>query len=59
VLAAAVAIAGWLLLLFVKGTVVLIGYALGIAIVGQPQASQCRDSPPRGRGRATGHADPV
>jgi phosphatidylserine synthase len=32
-LAAAVAIAGWLLLLFVKGTVVLITYALGIALV--------------------------
>src|SRR3954465_15723848 len=35
-LAAAVAIAGWLLLLFVKGTVVLISYALGIALVVVP-----------------------
>jgi hypothetical protein len=35
-LVAAVAIAGWLLLLFVKGTVVLISYALGIALVVVP-----------------------
>ena len=35
-LTAAVAIAGWLLLLFVKGTVVLISYALGIALVVVP-----------------------
>jgi hypothetical protein len=31
-----VALAGWLLLLFVKGTVVLISYALGIALIALP-----------------------
>ena len=36
VLVAAVAIAGWLLLLLVKGTVVLVSYALGIALVVVP-----------------------
>jgi hypothetical protein len=35
-LVAAVALAGWLLLLFVKGTVVLISYAIGIALVVLP-----------------------
>jgi ABC-type iron transport system FetAB permease component len=35
-LVAAVAIVGWLLLLLVKGTVVLISYALGIALVVLP-----------------------
>ena len=35
-LVAAVAIAGWLLLLFLKGTVVLVTYALGIALVVLP-----------------------
>jgi hypothetical protein len=35
-LVAAVAIAGWLMLLFVKGTVVLICYALGSALVVVP-----------------------
>lgn len=33
VLAAAVAVVGWLLLLFVKGAVVVVGYALGAALV--------------------------
>jgi hypothetical protein len=33
---AAVAIAGWLLLLFVKATVVLISYAVGIALIVLP-----------------------
>jgi phosphatidylserine synthase len=33
---AAVAVVGWLLLLFVKGTVVVIAYALGIAMVVLP-----------------------
>jgi hypothetical protein len=33
VLAAAVAIVGWLLLVLVKGAVVLVGYALGIGLV--------------------------
>jgi hypothetical protein len=32
----AVALAGWLLLLFVKGTVVLVSYALGAALVAVP-----------------------
>jgi hypothetical protein len=36
VLVAAVGAAGWLLLLFVKGTVVLVSYALGIALVALP-----------------------
>jgi hypothetical protein len=36
VLAAAVAIVGWLLLLLVKGAVVLVGYALGIGLVVVP-----------------------
>src|SRR3954454_3157462 len=36
VLVAAVALVGWGLLLFVKGTVVLISYALGIALVVLP-----------------------
>jgi hypothetical protein len=35
-LAAAVALAGWLLLLFVKGAVVLLGYALGVALIVVP-----------------------
>ena len=35
-LVAAVAIVGWLLLLFVKGTVVLVSYAIGIALVVLP-----------------------
>jgi hypothetical protein len=35
-LVAAVGLAGWLLLLFVKGTVVLVSYALGIALVALP-----------------------
>jgi hypothetical protein len=33
---AAVALVGWLLLLFVKGTVVLISYAVGIALIAVP-----------------------
>jgi phosphatidylserine synthase len=33
---AAVAIVGWLLLLFVKGTVVLVSYVLGIALIVLP-----------------------
>jgi hypothetical protein len=36
VLVAAVAVAGWLLLLLVKGVVVLIAYALGIAMIAVP-----------------------
>lgn len=36
VVVGAVALVGWLLLLFVKGTVVLISYALGIALVVLP-----------------------
>jgi hypothetical protein len=36
VLIAAVAVVGWMLLLFVKGTVVLISYALGIALIVLP-----------------------
>jgi len=36
VVVGAVALAGWLLLLFVKGTVVLISYALGAALVAVP-----------------------
>jgi hypothetical protein len=36
VLAAAVAIVGWLLLVLVKGAVVLVGYALGIGLVVVP-----------------------
>jgi hypothetical protein len=36
VLVGAVALAGWLLLLFVKGTVVLISYALGAALIVLP-----------------------
>jgi hypothetical protein len=36
VLVAAVALAGWLMLLFIKGTVVLISYALGIALIVLP-----------------------
>jgi hypothetical protein len=35
-LVAAVALAGWLMLLFVKGTVVVISYALGAALVVVP-----------------------
>jgi hypothetical protein len=35
-LVAGVGLAGWLLLLFVKGTVVLVSYALGIALVALP-----------------------
>ena len=35
-LVAAVALAGWLLLLFVKGTVVLVSYAVGAALVALP-----------------------
>lgn len=35
-LVAAVAVAGWMLLLFVKGTVVLISYAVGIALIVLP-----------------------
>jgi hypothetical protein len=35
-LGAAVAVVGWLLLLLVKGTVVLIAYALGIAMIAVP-----------------------
>src|SRR4051812_15076195 len=33
---AAVALAGWLLLLFVKGTVVLVSYAIGLALIVVP-----------------------
>ena len=33
---AAVAVAGWLLLLFVKGTAVLVSYAIGIALIVVP-----------------------
>jgi phosphatidylserine synthase len=36
VLAAAVAVVGWLLLLLLKGTVVLLAYALGIAMIAVP-----------------------
>jgi hypothetical protein len=36
VVVGAVALAGWLLLLFVKGTVVLVSYALGAALVAVP-----------------------
>src|SRR3954453_6790048 len=36
VVVAAVALVGWMLLLFVKGTVVLVSYALGIALVVLP-----------------------
>lgn len=36
VLAAALAVVGWLLLLFVKGAVVVVGYALGAALVVVP-----------------------
>jgi hypothetical protein len=36
VVVAAVALIGWMLLLFVKGTVVLVSYALGIALVVLP-----------------------
>jgi hypothetical protein len=35
-LVAAVAVVGWLLLLFVEGTVVLISYAIGIALIVVP-----------------------
>jgi hypothetical protein len=35
-LVAAVALAGWLMLLFIKGTVVLISYAIGIALIVLP-----------------------
>lgn len=35
-LVAAVAVAGWLLLLLLKGTVVLIAYALGVAMIAVP-----------------------
>jgi uncharacterized membrane protein HdeD (DUF308 family) len=35
-LAAAVAVVGWLLLLLLKGTVVLVAYALGIAMIAVP-----------------------
>jgi hypothetical protein len=34
--AAAVAIVGWMLLLFVKGAVVVVGYALGAALIALP-----------------------
>lgn len=36
VLVGAVALVGWVLLLFVKGTVVLVSYAIGIALVVVP-----------------------
>jgi phosphatidylglycerophosphate synthase len=35
-LVAAVGIAGWLLLLLVKGTVVVVGWALGLALIALP-----------------------
>jgi phosphatidylglycerophosphate synthase len=35
-LVAAVGVAGWLLLLLVKGTVVVVGWALGLALVAVP-----------------------
>jgi hypothetical protein len=35
-LVAAVALAGWLMLLFIKGTVVLISYAIGVALIVLP-----------------------